>query len=289
MPAPRRPRNFRRRRPRRKKQAVATKKDLMNLRSQLVETKSREQFQDSSGDTDNSETILLSASTPGTAFINTMTYDWKQGVRDWEVTGDEITLKYLTQKLRFSFPVASDSIVKPYRLKVVWGFITRPQGFTEFDTIPAHEISRQHYINHATKLITYPWNDKDDHINFRQKQKTLYKVIGSKWVRPNRNNMIGMPASANASSGSLDGSVPDVNMTIHWPVKGQKWRLTYSDDSNDPVTPESPKPFRYVNEAHIPFTVVYAPECDNVQGGEYATDSARVRVTHNCKVWFTDS
>ena len=295
MPAPRNPRNFKKKRGR-KKAPVATKRDLMKLRSTLVETKSREQEKAASAQTA-SEDFYLAATGSGTALINKINTGWHQGLGDDTFTGDEVTMKYLTQKLRFRFPIDSNSITKPYRLQVIWGFITRPAGFNEFapaGTALSSNVSRKTFNDLAEDIISEPWNRSDDDMEFRTKKKTLYKVIGKKWVKPNRNNMISMPASANASSGSLDGSVPDVKMNISWPVKGRKWRLTYSSDSHDPGkgAPDptaGQQPFWYNNENWIPFTVIYAPDYDNVNNGQYAADADKVLVSHNCKAWFTDS
>lgn len=295
MPHTRKTRNFRRKRTYKKKN-VATKKDLMKLRSSLVETKAREQ-EKVAGALTASEDFYLSAAGSGTALINKINTGWHQGVGDDRFNGDEVTLKYLTQKLRFRFPTDSNSIVKPYRLQVIWGFITRPAGFNNF--VPGGQatdntLSRKHFNDLAEDLISDPWNSSEDEMNFRTKQKSIYKIIGKKWVKPDRRHMISMPASANASSGSLDGSVPDVRMTINWPVKGRKWRLTYSVDTHDPGkgAPDptaGAQPFWYNNENWIPWTVLYSPDYDNVNGGEYATDLDKVRVSHNCKCWFTDS
>lgn len=284
--------------PRKKKVQLATKKDLMKLRSTIVETKARTQ-ETGTEDTDSSATFSLDSDHAGTVLVNNMNVGWKRGLGDTRFQGDEVTMKYLTQKLRFAFPIDNYQISKPYRLQVIWGFITRPAGFTEFgeDENNAGTLSRSHYAEEMTKLVSQPWNDKDDFMNFRKKEKTIYKIIGKRWVKPNRNAGIGMPGNI-AQGGTpgtitIAGSVPDVNMQLHWPVKGRKWRLRYSDDSEDPgagsPTPGVQNPFFYNNESWVPFTVIYAPDYDNVVGGEYAQDAAKVKVTHNCKCWFTDS
>lgn len=298
MPKTRRPKNFRRkRRSYRKRAPVATKKDLMQLRSKLVETKAREQEKAASATTA-SEDFFLSSAGAGTALINKINTGWHQGLSESSFAGDEVTLKYLTQKLRFRFPDGANSIVKPYRLQVIWGFITRPAGFNAF--VPAGQatdsnLSRKHFEDLAEDIISEPFNTAEDDMNFRVKKKTLYRIIGKKWVKPNRNNQISMTVSANnLGAAGVAGSVPDVKMQISWPVKGKKWRLTYSADSHDPGkgAPDpglGAQPFWYNNENHIPFTVLYSPDYANVNNGEYAADADKVLVSHNCKCWFTDS
>lgn len=307
---PRNPRRNSRRKPKRvsrrpghKKNAVATKKDLINLRATIVETKAYKQ-KNNGNDDSGAEEVFLSDAVSGTSIINPCNYGYVNGTADYNVIGDEMTCKYLTQKLRFRFPEDDKAIVKPYRIQVIHGFITRPAGFTPFDEVLGGDsatygtsatISRKQYIHRVTKCVTAPWNEEEDFIDFRTKQKSIYRIIGKRWVRPDRRFMIPMPTNANASSGSLDGSVPDVTMTLTWPVKGRKWRLTHSTDTNDPgeggpaPTPGTAQPFYYNNENWIPFTVIYCPDFANIVDAGNSDNTKKVSLTHNSKLWFTDS
>lgn len=292
MPAPRKPRKpFSQRYSkyrRKKRSAPTTSRQLMNLRAPVTETKAYTQKENDNDDS-GAEELLLDPTRSGQSIVCPCHYGLKQGVRDWEIVGNEITQKYLKQKLSFQFPKGEDCIRKPYRIQVVHGFITRPAGFTQFDDTLASEISREQLSNRLTKLITKPWNEEEDYIDFRVKQKTFYKVIGKQWVKPNKQHNIAMLPQPHWQSGAPDeisGSIPDVNMTLSWPVFGKKMRLTYSDDSE---SDETPQPFWYNNEAWFPFTVIYTPDPANVEGGIYATDAQKVKVVYNTKMWFTDN
>lgn len=289
MPAVRRKRNFRRKPYRKKKTAPKNSRQLAHLRAPITETKAYAQ-KNNDNDDSGAEQILLDPAKPGQAIICPVHYGMKQGLRDWEFSGDEITQKYLTQKLSFQFPVGEEAIRKPYRIQLIHGFITRPAGFTQFEDPVASEISREQLSNRLTNLVTRPWNETEDYMDFRVKQKTFYKIIGKQWIKPNKTNNIAMlpqphwPASSTGEE--IQGAIPDVNVQLSWPVFGKKMRLTYSDDSESDDTPD---PFWYNNEAYFPFTVIYTPDPANIQGGLYAEDDQKVKVLYNTKMWYSDN
>eukprot|EP01045_Picozoa_sp_COSAG04_P027452 COSAG04_NODE_4025_length_2355_cov_180.578457_2_plen_294_part_00 len=293
MPRPRKSRNFPRRKRNYRRKAPTTKKALMSMRTPIIETKAVAQDNNDNDDSGTSELILQPVAPGSTdpltshSIICPVHYNLKQGLRDWEFSGDEITQKYLKQKLSFKFPAGEEVIRNPYRIQVIHGFITRPAGFTQFDDHLASQISREDLVNRLNKLIAKPWNEPEDYMDFRTKQKTFYKIVGKQWVKPNKTNNISMLPHPHWQSGApeeISGSIPDVNLTITWPVYGRKLRLTYSDDYQG-----ASEPFWYNNEAWFPFTVIYTPDATNIQGGIYATDAQKVKVFYNTKMWFSDS
>lgn len=207
-----------------------------------------------------------------------------RGVEDDNFIGDSIFSKYISMKLNFQFPQGAHTILKPYRIQVIHGWMTAPYSLDTSGLYgPDKEsVSRAELDAIIAARCGGEWNQAVDRMNFRDKTKKIYQVEGKRWVTVNRNAQISQPQLVS------NGGPENAFLQLHWkPMR--KINLVDSDDTNSTL-PASP--FSYPNEAWIPFVCVYTPDKDNLHNIDPTkplTDEARVNLqTMNCH-WYTDS
>ena len=212
--------------------------------------------------------------------------------------GDSVTMQYLKTKMLFSFPTGEAGIKEPMRVQVIWGFITRPFMFTPYSTPAVGNVTVEQLKDLAKNQVEEYWNSKQDQLTFRKKQNENIRVIGKRWIRPDRTARIGVPQTpvTNASTGgSMVGAPPDVRLDLSWPVKGQRWELTYTNATGDTgdygAAAASPQFFN--NESWIPFFVVYSPDYDSVTPagtpGHPVPEANRIQLSYSTACWYKDA
>lgn len=211
-----------------------------------------------------------------------------QGTETDQFLGDSIFSKYISCKLNFKFPQGANCITQPYRIQIIHGWVTAPfsldsSGVTSY---VRSNVSRSELDTIVVNRVGPAFNQSVDRMNFRDKEKKIYKIEGKKWVRLNRNGMISQSVLSLGITGH--GGPPDSFHQLHWkPMR--KVNLTYSDDSNSTLPPS---PFHYPNEAWIPFVCIYTPDKDNLTNPDPTKplpDESRVLLeSMNCH-WYTDS
>lgn len=226
------------------------------------------------------------------AIINPLNYNWENDASSAtldQFSGKGVLPRYLKQKLLFEFPGNEASIIEPMRIQVIWGFITRPLQLNEYTSPKGSEVSRGQFVDLLTKQLEGFWNYSDDELSFRVKNKTNFKVLGKRWVRPDRRHRIGVPQQQSWHDQAIVGAPPKVAMSIKWPMN-RPWRLTKSDDSED--YPQPANPFWYNNQQWVPFVVVYNPDYANVKPDDDPTnpvpEAHRVQLKHCSCIWYTD-
>lgn len=275
------PRNNKRNNKRKKNttKTYAGRKAFAMKRQPLVETKKREGTISNFYINRSSQRFI-----PPASFENL-----NLGLGDDNVIGKSIFSKYYSMKLKFVFPRDEDSIQKNYRIKVIHGWMTAPYGLPEVSnnyipqrgTVSAAELGviQQDRLSPAWAHGSFA----NDDLEFRDKEKKIYKVIGQKWVRPDRNAQIGFAQQFGryaAETDHLIGGIPDVKMTLNWkPMR--KVNLTKTTGGSGGTE------FLYPNEAWVPFVCVYTPDFDNLPTSP--TSDKLVQVYWNDCHWFSDS
>lgn len=268
-----------------------TTKALVNARQPIVECKKR--TLGVQGGYINPATYFTSF--PAHSFIKN-----EQGLDEDQMIGTSIFSKYYSMKVKLNFPT-EHPIVDNFRCQLVWGWVTSPLAYTNNVNDSATDPSRSTVkLEEIDREIVYRtedgFNQAADQMNFRDKEKRIYKVIGKKWVKPDRRNQIGQTQGA---IGYIDpdddklkientGSLPPWTHQVTFkPMR--KLKMTHSSDMVPP-TGASPNAFYYPNESWIPFIGLYTPNLGSYyEDGGVVPDSAKISFQTNDCHWFTDS
>ena len=274
----------------RKKTTVEpTKKTLVKARAPVVETKKR--------------TLgVLSG------YINPATYfsvfpcrsfmNQTQGLDEDNMIGTSIFSKYYSMKVKLNFPT-DHPIEENFRAQLVWGWVTSPLAYTTSvgalapagtptrGTVGVGEMNEE-----IVARVSDGFNQNVDQMNFRDKEKRIYKVIGKKWVKPDRRHAIGQPQSATAYIDPDDdklkiensGSIPPWTHQVTFkPMR--KVKYTYSNGNS-----QGSMAHWYPNESWIPFVGLYTPNLGSYyEDGGVVPDGAKLTFSTNDCHWYTDS
>ena len=271
-------------------------KNMVTRRNPMVECKKRT-IGVRSG-VSGSNYLLPSAyfhSFPCLSFLNQ-----EQGIGQDQMIGDSIFSKYYSMKVKLNFPT-EHPIKENFRAMLVWGWVTQPLGYTNTafsstGAVTREKVSATDIHDRITNVVMDGFNQKVDQMNFRDKEKTLYKVIGKRWVKPDRRHQIGQPQSATAYIDPDDdkltventGSIPPWQHQVTFkPMR--KVRYTYSDGDGT-GSPGSGTPHWYPNENWVPWVGIYTPNIASYyEDGGTVPDGAKIQVQVNDCHWYTDS
>lgn len=302
--APRRPpRRKPRRAPRRAPRRKPTKRQESRQLTKVVETKKKASGLEEIAylQEQNGETKLvkgLSTESPENMIVNPLNFSWQTtipGTRISPIDGREIFVRYLTTKLLFKFPKNDESIRLPMRLQLVHGFVKRPFSATAYTTPSLLNLTQSEYIQKVIQQTGTMFDEPEDQLQFKDRRKNVIRIIGRRWLRPDRRYRIGIPQSAtwNSSNGYLqvEGAPPDIKATIKWPMK-KKWKMETASDQGS--YPDQPDPFLFNNEQEIPFFLVYSPDYMNIKGWGDSTpqnvpEDRRIHCTHSSCMWYQDA
>jgi len=262
--------------------------NFANKRSYIVETKKNTELLVS----ERLQEGAFSHFVPISSFLR-----MSQGTESDQFQGDSIFSKYISCKLNFVFPKGVNQIIKTYRIQVIHGWMTAPFSLDNsgVSSYARTQVTRAQLDQMVAARIGTEWNQAVDRMNFRDKEKKIYKVEGKRWVTVNREGQIANPGMTNWNrpdnvlNAEPVGGPGDVYMRCDWkPMR--KVNLTYSEDTNSP--PGTEVPFHYPNEAWVPFICIYTPDKDNINNPDPTKpipDESRVLLqSMNCH-WYSDS
>lgn len=228
--------------------------------------------------------------------VDPLNYGWQNSVSDPSGTtqfrGKDIFVKWWKMKYKFDFPTGEASIKLPMRVQLVWGFCTNPTQYTPYTTPSESTVDSATYRAHVMKQIEDSFNSPDDQLEFRVKNKSNMRIIGRKWIRPDRTARVGLPqqyafGAVGATQPYIEGGPPDVTGTITWPMN-RKMRLTYTSNG-------AAAAMNYNNQSWIPFALVYMPDYDSINYGDTDDDEPwaipeknRIQFQHNSCLWYQD-
>jgi hypothetical protein len=224
----------------------------------------------------------------------------KQGLNEDEFIGNSVFSKYYSMKVKLNFPTEFP-INNNFRAQLVWGWMTMPLGYTEQVPDPLTDpgrntVSRQEIDLEIIRRTENGFDQAQDQMKFRQREKTIYRIEGKKWVQPDRRHQIGANQTSstfwNDSTGKAEithiGSVPPFTHQCQFkPMR--KIRLSETS-SNVPAPPTYTAPYHYPNESWVPFVALYTPN-----NASYYTDAsgevplgAKISFQTNDCHWYTD-
>jgi hypothetical protein len=177
------------------------------------------------------------------------------------------------------------------RLQVIWGFCTNPAQFTPYTSPTDNTVTQAQFTQHVMQQIEDQWNSPDDQLEFADRNNSNLRILGKRWVRPDRTARIGLPqqyafGAVGATQPYIEGGPPDVTMTLSWPMM-RKWRLTKTSPSDGSAA------FFYNNQSWLPFTIVYSPDYDSVNPGDATEPEAipeanRIQLQYCTCMWYQD-
>lgn len=220
----------------------------------------------------------------------------QQGNEESQMIGSALFSKYYSMKVKLNFPT-EHPITENFRAMLVWGWRTAPLAYP--NTLPVGSpagtptrltVSKGQINNEITASVADGFNQNVDQMNFRDKEKTIYKVVGKKWVKPDRRHQIGVAQGASAYIDPDDdkvkiantGSLPPWTHQITFkPMRKVKYTQTSGSGDDD---------FMYPNESWVPWVGLYTPNLGSYyEDGGVVPDDAKITFSTNCCHWYTDS
>jgi hypothetical protein len=211
--------------------------------------------------------------------------------------GTSIFSKYYSMKVKVNFPTEFP-INNNFRAQLVWGWVTAPLAYPT--TIPTgfpagtptrSDVGTGNIDNEIVTRIQDGFNQAVDVMNFRDKEKRIYKIVGKKWVKPDRRHQIGMPQTTNVYidpdddkiTNSYNGSIPPWTHQVTFkPMR--KVKYTYSSGNN-----QGSLQHWYPNEAWIPFVALYTPNIASYYKDDSGVvpDGGKLTFSANDCHWYT--
>lgn len=223
--------------------APARKKQMVNRRGAIVETKSRTHEDvrfDFPALPDRND--LVTYDTPHLSLAPDSFLCMKQGLDEHLLLGRSCFSKYLNMKIQIRFPQNAfkiDGVNKilpafPQNYELIWGWIPMPTGFTGNTTPKANEATLDEIHNHMNLRFVDYYNDQQDFLRFIPKKSSTIRIIGSRKVRPDLRRYSTAPAQLDQDTNTYLGSVPDYETQISWKtMKKIHYEPTINIDGQD--------------------------------------------------------
>lgn len=246
------------------------------------------------GQYENEDYYGLSTTQSVNVIVDPLNYGWQNAVSDpggitRQFRGKDIFVRYWKMKYKFDFPTGDDGIRLPMRIQLIHGFCTNPTQYTPYTTPKDSTVTAQEFTSAVLAQVEDAYNSPDDQLEFRIKNKSNMRILGKKWIQPDRTARVGMPQqfswATSVPGGVLTGGPPDVTGTLSWPIN-RKIRMTYTSNGDGDS-------MNYNNESWIPFVCIYSPDYDSVYNpdeteGHVIPADRRVQFQHNSCVWYQD-
>lgn len=168
------------------------------------------------------------------------------------IEGSSVFSKYLQVKVQIDYPDGTGSPVTcPRPVEIIWGWVN-PLNFTEFTNPIVDEVNPAQIRDHTLDAIAAEFNSMTDPMEFHDKHKRRYNIIGRKKVLPDLRRQVPTRAEYPTAMGSASCKI---HTNINFPMM-KKVNYTRSEAKGDSSTPH----FAYPNEAYLPFVYLYNPD-----------------------------
>ena len=106
------------------------------------------------------------------------------------IEGSSLFSKYLQCKVQIDYPDGSVSPQEcPRPVEIIWGWVN-PLNFTEFTNPKIDEVTPAEIRDHTLDAIAAEFNSQTDPMEFHDKHKRRYNIIGRKKIIPRLNNQV---------------------------------------------------------------------------------------------------
>ncbi len=129
------------------------------------------------------------------------------------IEGVSLFSKYLTCKVQIDYPdgtLAPNQCPRP--VEIIWGWV-HPLNFTEFTTPKIDEVTPAQIRDHTLDAIAAEFNSQTDPMEFHDKHKRRYNIIGRKKVKPDMRHQVPTRSEYTAPMGA---SSSKINTTINF-------------------------------------------------------------------------
>lgn len=168
------------------------------------------------------------------------------------IEGTSIFSKYLTCKVQIDYPDGTDSpVTTPRPVEIIWGWVN-PLNFTEFTNPRIDEVNPAQIRQHTLDMIAAEFNSSTDPMEFHDKHKRRYNIIGRRKMYPDLRHQVPTRAEYPTGYGVFSGKL---HHECRFPMM-KKVNYTRSEAKGDTSTPQ----FAYPNEAYLPFVYLYNPD-----------------------------
>jgi len=169
------------------------------------------------------------------------------------IEGQSVFSKYLQCKVQIDYPDGSGApLESPRPIEIIWGWVN-PLNFTEFTTPKLSTCTPAQIRAHTLNAIQAEFNSMTDPMEFHDKHKRRYNIIGRKKCLPNLTKQI--PTKDNVQFGPHNCSSAKMHYNINFKMM-KKVNYTQSEATGDASVPH----FAYPNEAYLPFVFLYNPD-----------------------------
>lgn len=216
------------------------------------------------------------------------------------IEGNSIFSRFLKAKLSVSYPrMVAAPLGAPRAMQVIWGWCN-PLCLTDHTTPKQDNVEWQGIVDYIENTIKDDFDSKDDPLEFRDKERRLYSIIGRRKVVNNLNDNIPNRVSitADAGTGATMPNMPVRIVHMKWPTN-KKVEYTKSYPTPAAIEPgvgysQLPE-FAYPNQAYLPFVLCYNPDFAKYdknyspEGGSPTPDTEPITGRFNDCHWFYDA
>lgn len=266
------------------------KRAMVKARQPMVETKSKT-TEDLVGQFGLNNHIDFFTFNSETVHINPDVFHaWQQGLGEQQCIGQSVFVKYLKRKMTVRFPQpgfintfndkAGIIPQKPMRWELIWGFIPSPLNYTGYTTPTAPNVNMSEINGYINKRVKDYFDERKDKLRFIPKKASTLRIIGRKKLRPDL-RYSATAANTTSYDGEAQGTIPDVQTSISWPMM----RKVHLEQANDL---HNGNPGLYAgNYSWLPFCCIFQENWEEIAADQRAQHS--VSVAYNDCIWYSDS
>jgi hypothetical protein len=211
------------------------------------------------------------------------TSDEKRELSNDCIEGNSLFSKYLQVKCQIDYPDGLNAPSEcPRPVEVIWGWCN-PLNYTQFTTPRLDNVTPQQIRDHTLHAIAQEFNSMTDPMEFHDKHKRRYNIIGRRKMIPN--NTRNVPTKVSPFNGMGAAASSKLTLDINFPMM-KKVNYTKSVPS-DLSIPQ----FAYPNEAYLPFVFFFNPDYAMYDGQNYPDDPGiePIKFKFNDCHWFNDA
>lgn len=279
------------------------KKNFQKRRNPFVENKIRNE-KEFSGELDPVRDMSLALNFPDPTDFNAIPvddaytvlmpvpfYHMNRGLRNNEMIGNNIYVKYLKTKIQFLAPSGVNLIDYPSNVYLIHGWCTMPFASNDHTVPTTANTTYANVLTHVTQYVKEYFDERKDTLDFPKKKQQHIKFLGYRKLLTDKNANIPIQGGgAGMSSNSTFGAIAPINFSCKWNVMR---KIHYSKGQNDanlgnPATYPMAD-FNFPNQSWLPFICVYNPQFASTPGHPTPSTSALWRVAHNTQMWYSDS
>ncbi|AXH79496.1 MAG: hypothetical protein [Circular genetic element sp.] len=165
------------------------------------------------------------------------------------IEGTSVFSKYLQCKVQIDYPDGSTSPNEcPRPVEIIWGWCN-PLNYTDFTTPKIDEVTPAEIRDHTLDAIAAEFNSQTDPMEFHDKHKRRYNIIGRKKIIPRLMNQV---PTRSLNPGLQGQASAKIHTNINFKMM-KKVNYTKSIAKGDTGTPQ----FAYPSEAYLPFVFLY--------------------------------